>query len=124
MKQELLDVLFQRYPKIFSELHKWQDDAYRKINVGSGRFELIDTLCADIQFYIDHNEVPQVEATQLKEKCGTLRFRFRGGDERVAGMVQMAESMSAHLCEECGAPGKKCEAQGIQTLCDAHVVQL
>ena len=45
-------------------------------------------------------------ADQVKEKFGTLRFYYTGGDDRIDGMVRMAESMSAVTCETCGAPGK------------------
>ncbi len=63
---------------------------------------------------------PQVIADQVKEKFGTLRFYYHGGDDKVDGMVRMAESMSAVTCETCGAPGQSRGGGWIQTLCDAH----
>lgn len=63
---------------------------------------------------------PQVVASQVKEKFGTLRFYYYGGDERVEGMERMAESMSSVMCETCGAPGKTRSGGWIQTLCDEH----
>lgn len=62
----------------------------------------------------------QVVAVQVKEKFGTLRFYYNGGDDIVRGMVRMAESMSAVMCEECGAPGRSRRGGWIQTLCDEH----
>ena len=44
--------------------------------------------------------------TQVKEKFGTLRFYYQGGDEYVHGLVSMAESMTEVTCEECGDPGQ------------------
>jgi hypothetical protein len=44
----------------------------------------------------------QVEATQVKEKYGTLRFYVDHADEEVNGMISMAEAMSAVTCETCG----------------------
>ena len=38
--------------------------------------------------------VPQLVATQVKEKFGTLRFYYDGGDDEISGMVRMAEAMS------------------------------
>jgi hypothetical protein len=35
-------------------------------------------------------------------------------------MITMAESMSAILCEECGAPGERRHGGWIRTLCDEH----
>jgi hypothetical protein len=47
--------------------------------------------------------VPQVVLDQVKEKFGTLRFYYTGGDDVIDGMVRMAESMSGVTCERCGA---------------------
>lgn len=64
--------------------------------------------------------VQQVVVTQVKEKFGTLRFYYEGGDEYISGLVSMAESMSAVTCEKCGAPGKQRHGGWIRTLCDTH----
>lgn len=64
--------------------------------------------------------VPQVVADQVKEKFGTLRFYYHGGDEYIHGLVAMAESMTAVTCEECGAPGEQRSGGWIRTLCDHH----
>jgi hypothetical protein len=63
---------------------------------------------------------PQVVASQVKEKFGTLRFYYSGGDEYISGIEAMADSMSAVTCETCGAPGKPRKGGWIQTLCDTH----
>jgi hypothetical protein len=64
--------------------------------------------------------VEQVVVEQVKEKFGSLRFYYQGGDDEISGMVRMAESMSNRTCEECGAPGKSREGGWIRTLCDTH----
>lgn len=64
--------------------------------------------------------VPQVVLSQVKEKFGTLRFYYDGGNEVIRGMVSMAESMSARTCEECGNPGRTRGGGWIRTLCDTH----
>ena len=64
--------------------------------------------------------VPQVTVDQVKEKFGTLRFYYTGGDEHISGMVRMAESMSGCTCEECGAPGESSNQGWISTLCETH----
>jgi len=64
--------------------------------------------------------VEQVVAIQVKEKFGTLRFYFGGGDAYIDGIISMAESMSARMCEECGAPGTSTSGGWIQTLCEEH----
>jgi hypothetical protein len=63
---------------------------------------------------------PQVVAVQVKEKFGTLNFYYSGGDDIVSGIVRMAESMSAVMCEKCGNPGNISNYGWIRTLCEKH----
>ena len=65
-------------------------------------------------------EVEQVVLDQVKEKFGTLRFYYSGGDDVIDGMVRMAESMSGCICETCGDAGKVRHGGWIRTLCDKH----
>lgn len=67
---------------------------------------------------------PQVVASQVKEKFGTLRFYYYGGDDYISGIESMAESMSARTCEKCGKPGKVRQGGWIQTLCDEHALEV
>jgi len=65
----------------------------------------------------------RVQAVQVKEKFGTLRFYLGGPDacdERVEAIIRRAEQRSAVECEECGAEGEARGGGWIQTLCDAH----
>ena len=65
-------------------------------------------------------EVPQVVVAQVKEKFGTLRFYYDGGDDVIDGMVRIAESMSGVTCEDCGDVGNRRDGGWIRTLCDHH----
>lgn len=67
-----------------------------------------------------HDVVPQVVADQIKEKFGTLRFYYHGGDGFVDGIVSMAEAMSAVTCEVCGDIGETNSEGWMSTLCDKH----
>ena len=67
--------------------------------------------------------IDQVVAIQVKEKFGTLRFYYNGGDDFINGLERMAESMSAVICEECGNPGKSRSGGWIRTLCDKHATE-
>lgn len=66
--------------------------------------------------------IEQVVATQVKEKFGTLRFYYFGGDQYISGLEAMAESMTARICEECGKPGKRTSGGWIRVLCEEHTV--
>ena len=61
--------------------------------------------------------IPQVTLDQVKEKFGTLRFYYSGGDDAIDGMVRMAESMSGVTCEECSAPAQTHGPGWIRTIC-------
>lgn len=62
--------------------------------------------------------IPQVTLDQVKEKFGTLRFYYSGGDEYISGMVTMAEAMSGTTCESCGNPGERKGGGWVHTYCD------
>ena len=61
--------------------------------------------------------IPQVTLDQVKEKFGTLRFYYSGGDDEITGMVRMAESMSGVTCEECGNVGERRGGGWVHTYC-------
>ena len=63
---------------------------------------------------------PQVIATQVKEKYGTLRFYYYGGDDYCRGAEVLGDSLSAVTCEECGSPGKLLTQGWHRTLCETH----
>ena len=180
MREDLDKKLCEKYPKIFRDRHgDMMTTAMCWGFPGDGWFNIIDRLCANIQWHIDQNakqietnqkylqmiadarlgnfdlfykhfnwckdrpdllekyrkevledeipdwrkedpEIPQVVADQVKEKYGTLRFYYHGGDDVIDGMVRMAEAMSAVTCEVCGNPGTQRGGGWILTLCDAH----
>jgi hypothetical protein len=141
MRQDLDDELCKKYPKIFVNRNGDMKETCMcwGFEHGNGWYEIINQLCASIQHHIDWsngqrakllennphnipvpNAVLQVVADQVKEKFGTLRFYYSGGDDVIDGMVRMAESMSAVTCEQCGCPGKQRSGGWIRTLCDEH----
>ena len=56
--------------------------------------------------------IPQVKIAQIKEKFGSLRFYYDGGDDIVSGMVRFAERLSDRTCEESGATGSLSKKNG------------
>jgi hypothetical protein len=123
MREELDNQLSESYPKLFINRYgNIQETAMCwGFDCGDGWFDLIDTLCDNIQRYLDQNKnVPQVVVEQVKEKFGTLRFYVEGGDQMTNGMIWFAESMSGRLCETCGKPGKIRGKSWYYTACDEH----
>lgn len=145
MSPELDKKLCEKYPKIFSLRYGDMKDTAMcwGFEHDDGWYNIIDRLCANIQHHIDWSHkshawnldwneknpdkprdvrepVTQVVAQQVKEKFGTLRFYYDGGDDYVRGLVSMAESMTEVTCEKCGKPGKMRGTGWIYTACDEH----
>ena len=127
MREELDKQLCEKYPKIFVNRNGDMTETcmYWGFSCGDGWYDLIDTLCENIQSYIDNNSsetrvISQVVAEQVKEKFGTLRFYTSGGDRLIDGMIWFAESMSGRICETCGNSGKLRNSGWLVTLCDEH----
>ncbi len=73
MTEDLLPVLCDRYPAFFCSA------PLREIACLPGWLDLIDELCGTLKTYLkDHPEVPQVQARQVKEKFGWVRFLLFG----------------------------------------------
>lgn len=98
MNDDKTKEIIQKYPKIFKE-NFWFEH-------GDGWYEIIDNLCYKIQSYVDDfDHVEQVEASQVKEKFGSLRFYIYNGDDFIHKLIDEAEVKSGQTCEDCGAPG-------------------
>jgi hypothetical protein len=134
MNQELDQLLCEKYPKMMVNRDKSMMETCMcwGFECGDGWFTILDQLMSNIQHHIDWNnknfekgykqykQVSQVTLDQVKEKFGTLRFYYQGGDDVIDGMVRMAESMSAVTCEQCGNPGTTGGQGWISTLCETH----
>ena len=131
MRQELDKLLCEKYPKMMVNRNKDMKETCMcwGFDCGDGWYNILNQLMGNIQHHIDWNnqnfekgytqykQVPQVTLDQVKEKFGTLRFYYTGGDDVIDGMVRMAESMSAVTCESCGNPGEQTHGGWIKTIC-------
>lgn len=107
----------ERFPKMF-------EGRYGGFACGEGWWPMLETLCGVIQNHIDQNkDCSQVVIEQIKEKFGTLRFYYQGGDEFIHGAVWLAESMSGQICESCGNPGERRGGGWVHTYCNSCEVK-
>ena len=134
MRQELDKLLCEKYPLLTANRNKNMQETAMcwGFECGDGWFNILNQLMSNIQHHIDWNnqnfekgysqykQVAQVTLDQVKEKFGTLRFYYTGGDEYISGMVHMAESMSGVTCEECGNSGETKGHGWLVTLCETH----
>jgi hypothetical protein len=122
MKSELQDKLYEKYPELFAQKDLSMQETLMcwGIECGDGWYDLLDRVCKQIQNEIKWNKAQKVEFVQVKEKYGGLRIYMNGGDDRIDGMIQMAESFSYMICDVCGERGKPNKVGWISTRCEKH----
>jgi hypothetical protein len=145
MKQELDKLLCEKYPKMMVNRNSPMTETCMcwGFECGDGWYNILNQLMGNIQHHLDWKEkqrqwaidfnskaptedmrsvpeaIPQVTLDQVKEKFGTLRFYYTGGDDYISGMVTMAEAMSGCTCESCGNPAERDSNGGwVRTICD------
>lgn len=130
MKLELQKKLYKKHPHIFEQkdLPMSQTCMCWGIDTGDGWYDLINCLCFVIDNYME-NEQSQaklekrkpcdyIQAVQVKEKFGGLRFYINYNLPEISGAISMAEQMSYYICENCGSTETVTQTQGwIKTLC-------
>lgn len=118
--------LLESYPKLYVQHDRPPTETAMcfLFDCGDGWFDIIDLLSKQLEWLNDTGAI-RVEAIQVKEKYGTLRFytcEYDTGSDCPEGIVwaltDYAEARSAYVCEECGAYGKRREGSWIRTLCD------
>lgn len=118
MKKELQEELYKKYPKLYKQnsLPMTQTCMCWGFECGDGWFKIIDELSAKLDAY------GFVEAAQVKEKFGGLRFYVDGVDsdsfDEIQKHIDEAEIQSYKTCERCGQPGEPKGGGWISTLCD------
>lgn len=132
--EEFSNYMLNTFPKMYGEHFGFE--------IGKGWWPMLASLSRHIQGHINWRaetierlmknpsdrpmpeKVPQVVVLQIKEKFGGLRFYYNGGDDKIAGMVQMTEAWCGHTCESCGEPGEMRQGGWLRTLCDKHAKEL
>jgi len=127
MTPELQNKLFEKYSKIFKQKDMSITESCMGwgIDCGDGWYWLIDQLCQSLQSDVDSRNltakklIPQIEAVQVKEKFGGLRFYTQSANDEQYGMIDLAETMSYSICENCGSVEDVSQTKGwIKTLCE------
>ena len=106
------DELMQKHHKILGPA--------RYVGVGVGGFNIIDSLCTDLQALSDKLG-HQIVATQVKEKFGGLRFYTGPSLDPQWNRISRAEEQAAVTCDVCGKEGKMSNIGGwMATRCEEH----
>ena len=115
------NIIINKYPKIFVQNTVSMKDicTFYGLNVRKGWFHIIDSLSNNIQENVDKRGIEQIEAKQVKEKFGSLRFYVNYYDKEVDDLIRDAAYQASITCEQCGNPGTMKNNEGfIQVSCD------
>jgi len=114
---EKYDKLITNFPRTFSKIKLG-------ISCGDGWYDLLHNLCLVVEQEIEQAPLElqdQIYAVQVKSKFGGLCFYMNRSTPYINGAITMAESMSYHLCETCGATSTMKNVDGWSAvLCDLH----
>lgn len=117
MREELENKLVTDFPKLYGQkdLPPTQTCMCWGFSCGDGWYEIIYNLSKKIT-ELDQN----VEAVQVKEKFGGLRFYINGGSDEVYKLIDEAEVEAYKTCEKCGSKDNvsQTETGWIFTLCE------
>lgn len=101
-----------------------KDVYYRFNSISSKIFVwLIDKLTTSK--LVEGQRYPQLEAVQVKEKFGGLRFYVINANEEQQSVINFAESLSYSICETCGSTHNVTQTEGwVYTRCEKCMNEL
>lgn len=124
MDKPLDQHLYETYPELYRDRFGSPTQTLMcwGFECGNGWFPLLDSISTLLTNQCRDQSIASANVIQVKEKFGSLRFYFNGGDAFCEGVVDMAESMSEQLCEICGAPGEINRLNGwLACYCPKHL---
>jgi hypothetical protein len=117
MNKENTQYLLEKYPNLYRQYYLSMRETCMNwgFSCMNGWLQIIDDLSRKIT-ELD----PDVQASQVKEKFGGLRFYIDGGSDEVYKLIEEAEEESYKTCEKCGTKENvsRTKTGWIITLCD------
>jgi len=124
LNSKLTKQLYEKYPVVFGQhkLPMTETAMCWGFDCGDGWYNIIDCLAFLIQRenerLKEEDRNVTIQATQVKEKLGTLRFYTNYSTGYTSGAIHMAEAISGCICEVCGSTDGVSQTEGwIHTLC-------
>ena len=125
MRKELERKLVEDFPKIFRYAKEKTKPLMPMIfgfECGDGWYPILNKMCKMIEYEVEKKEAVPVEALQVKEKFGGLRFYINGGSEKILDIIDLFESISYIVCENCGTTSnveERYKGNWVYTRCDS-----
>jgi hypothetical protein len=113
--------LCSKYPMLYSQRKRGMRDTCMcwGFEIGDGWVRIIEQLSKKLE-RINQGlppDEPRIEAVQVKEKFGGLRFYTNMCHDEADRLIAAAERKSYKTCEMCGKPGKPNSDGWVITLC-------
>lgn len=108
-----------KYPKLFGPPpFQGFDTNSTYVEVPKGWYPLLDAMFEEIEAEIAQDDANWIALDQVKEKYGTLRVYFTGGNDKIDKIVERYEERSAITCERCAGEDASQNLEGwVRTLC-------
>jgi len=104
--------LINRYPHLYTQNFDF--------HCHDGWFDLVDSLSAQITYHQELRGGQHLHIQKVKEKWGTLKINYEGGDQFTDGLISFCESFSSRICEVCGNPGTPIPKSWTAVRCKVH----
>lgn len=128
MNINLEEKLVKEFPDLFPRIktHPTTQQQFYGCACGAGWFNLIYQFCNLVVSRQKSTGADSFKFLQIKEKFGSLRLYFDGGDDFIEGAAEMIERLSSGVCELTGKPGAlyRKPSGWLQTLCPEEAENL
>jgi hypothetical protein len=103
MRRKLQDLIYSNYPDLYAEKEDPLTETARCVGFqhSDGWFSIVDALSASLTAI-----EPNLRITGVEEKFGTLHVHTSGSSVAAMAAINVAESLSARICEVTGHPGE------------------
>jgi hypothetical protein len=107
VRKTLEDALYAAYPSFFrqKDLPITESGMSSGIECWDGWYAIVDGLCLVLSTHARQDGHPPIEAAQVKQKFGSLRFHIDGACDWCRGAIRFTSVLSCHICEQTGRPG-------------------
>ena len=121
MKPEKDAELCAKYPMLYAQRKRGMRDTCMcwGFEIGDGWTKIIERLSEKLERINQQlpKDEPKIEAVQVKEKFGGLRFYTSRCHDEADRLITEAERQSYKTCEECGKLGRPNGNGWVTTLC-------
>ena len=89
--------------------------------VDEGWLQIMREGCALIEAILKEDPTIPFQIMDIKEKFGTLRFYYIGGNEQIDEIADRMMELTSSACQRCGKPGTLYTRGWMYVACPDHV---